>query len=366
MIKRNLHFYCKVILVVLITFTCFKSGFTAEPLLNSKFINVISSFKTGKAIFSSPVSTYNNNVVVGSHDKNIYFFNSSGILIKQHKTGGWVHASPSVLSDSSVAIGSYDGFIYFFDQNGELKQKIEPRCGSMFTSIIELTSRLLVFGTNKKGVIFYNREDSTIIIHPIKRWVHGTPSIIGKDKLAIGSNDKHVYIFDEDAKLLSKIKTKGWIMHSAAVEIDSNVFAVGSYDKSLYIFNTNGNEVSSFKTNGRIHGTPLKLKNSKIVFGSFDRFIYFLRPDGSLHKKHKTRKKVVSSPIILVDGTIVVGSYDKHLYFFSPDGKLLGKYKTKGKIFATPIALNNNTVVVCTTNGYVEFLKVNTNLALIN
>jgi hypothetical protein len=47
------------------------------------------------------------------------------------------------------------------------------------------------------------------------------------------------------------------------------------------------------------------------------------------------------------------------LYFFSPQGVFLGKYKTKGKIFATPIVLSDNTVVVCTTNGYVEFLKVN-------
>ena len=162
MIKRNLHSYCKVILVVLITFTCVKSGSSEEPLLNSKFINVISSYKTGKAIFSSPVSTYNNNVVVGSHDKSIYFFNSSGILINKYKTDGWVHASPSVLSDSSVAIGSYDGFIYFFDQNGKLRNKVKPGGGALFTSIIELTNRLLVFGTNKKGVIFYNREDSTI------------------------------------------------------------------------------------------------------------------------------------------------------------------------------------------------------------
>jgi len=195
-----------------------------------------------------------------------------------------VNASPSILSDSSVAIGSYDGYIYFFDPDGQLEKKIRPGCGSMFTSIIELSTRLLVFGTNKKGVIFFNREDSTTKIHPIKRWVHGTPTIIC-NKLVIGSNDKNVYIFDEEAKLLSTIKTKGWIMHSGATSIDTNKFAVGSYDKNLYIFNTEGNKVSSFKTKGRIHGTPLKLKDSKIVFGSFDNFIYFLKPDGSLLNK---------------------------------------------------------------------------------
>ena len=364
MIKRNLLFPFKNIIFLIFIYLIPQTSYSEEPSLLSEYIRVIKTFKTEKAIFSSPVATWNDNVIVGSHDKNIYFFTKDGKLITKFQTQGWVHASPSMLSDSSIAIGSYDGFIYFFNENGELQNKIKPGSGSLFTSIVELPNRLLVFGTNKKGIIFLNKEDSTSHIYPIRKWVHGTPNIIDNDKLVIGSNDKHLYIFDKNAKLLSKIKTNGWIMHSAPTPLNQNSFAVGSYDKNLYICNTEGNTVSSFKTKGRIHSTPLKLKDSKIVFGSFDRFIYFLKPDGTLYKKFKTRKKVVSSPICLADGTIIVGSYDKHLYFFSPQGVLLGKYKTKGKIFATPIVLDNNTIVVCSTNGYIEFLKVKPMFAL--
>jgi len=327
------------------------------------YVEPISSFKSPKPIFSSPVSTKNEVVVIGSHDKNIYFFDKKGNLISKYKTDGWVHASPSILTDGTIAVGSYDGHIYFFNENGELKTKIKPGSGSLFTSIIELPNRLLVFGSNRKGVIFYNRKDSTIHTYPVKRWVHGTPKLIGKDKIVIGSNDKNLYVLDKDANLFSKIKTHGWIMHSAPSQMTAkNNFAVGSYDKNLYVFNTNGKKISAFKTKGRIHGSPLALKDSKIVFGSFDRFIYFLKPDGTLFKKFKTHKKIVSSPISLNDGTIVVGSYDKNLYFFSSIGTFLGSYKMKGRIFSTPIVLKDNTLVVCTTNGYIEFLNVRPNL----
>lgn len=358
---RQLIFFA---LFIFIFFSC-STNQLLEYELNTvvKYVHSINTFKSSKSIFSSPIATKNNNVVIGGHDRNIYFFNKNGELIKTHKTDGWVHASPSLLKDGTIAIGSYDGYIYFFDENGELQNKIKPASGSMFTSIIELPNHLLVFGSNKKGIIFYNQKDSTTHIYPVKKWVHGTPSLIGKDKIAIGSNDKHIYILNKDANLHSKVKTKGWIMHSGANPINNSSFAIGSYDKNLYIIDNNGKSVSSFKTKGRIHGTPVTTKNSNIVFGSFDRFIYFLKPDGTLFKKFKTQKKVVSSPVILTDGTIVVGSYDKNLYFFSQNGIYLGSYKTKGKIFSTPIVLDNNTLVVCTTNGYVEFLKVKTNFA---
>jgi outer membrane protein assembly factor BamB len=356
---RHLHF-----LYVLITVlsSCSVDFLTEHDLsLASNHVESINLFKSSKSFFSSPIATKNNHVVIGGHDRSIYFFNETGELLSSYKTDGWVHASPSLLKDGTVAIGSYDGYIYFFSENGELKNRIKPGSGSVFTSIIELPNRLLVFGSNKRGIVFFNQHDSTSHIYPVKKWVHGTPSLIGKDKIAIGSNDKHIYILTIDANLQSKVKTKGWIMHSAPIPVNNSSFAIGSYDKNLYIIDNNGRSVSSFKTKGRIHGTPLTTANSNIVFGSFDRFIYFLKTDGTLFKKFKTRKKVVSSPVALKDGTIVVGSYDKNLYFFSQNGIYLGSYKTKGKIFSTPIVLDNNTLVVCTTNGYIEFLKVKPN-----
>jgi len=358
MINKSLQYYLQVFCL---TVACLipQHVLSDEPLLFQDYIQSIKIIKLEKAIFSSPAATWNDHVIVGSHDKCIYFFNKKGDLIKKFETRGWVHASPTILPDSSIAIGSYDGYIYFFNTMGELKEKIKPAKGSLFTSVIDFHSRFLVYGSNKKGIVFFNKEDSTSHIYPVKRWVHGTPSIVNDDKLAIGSNDKHIYIFDRDANLITKVKTRGWIMHSAPVSISKKSFAFGSYDKKLYIYNLEEDKMKSFKTKGRIHSTPLKTKDSRIVFGSFDRFIYFLKPDGTLFKKYKTRKKVVSSAVSINDSIIVIGSYDRNLYFFSNEGVLLGSYKTKGRIFSTPIVLSNNTIVVCTTNGYIEYLKVN-------
>ena len=149
--KSLLHYIKKFVFLFIII--CINNGqlFAGDPILFNEQIEVINFYKADKAIFSSPISTYNDDVIVGSHDKNIYFFDKKGNLKKTYETNGWVHASPSILTDSSIAIGSYDGYIYFFDSEGRFQNKIKPGSGSVFTSIIELPNRLLVFGSNKKG-----------------------------------------------------------------------------------------------------------------------------------------------------------------------------------------------------------------------
>lgn len=142
----------------------------SEYLLNDNLVEIINTFKSEKSIFSSPIATKNDNVIIGGHDKNVYFFNKSGNLISKFETDSWVHASPSIMLDGSIAIGSYDGNIYFFDENGNLINTIKPDAGSMFTSVVELPNRLLMFGSNKKGIVFFDQKDSTTNIFPVKKW----------------------------------------------------------------------------------------------------------------------------------------------------------------------------------------------------
>ena len=144
MIRKTSTLIIKYSFILFLNFVISNSLYSNERIPVSNFIQVINTFKTDKAIFSSPIATFNDNVIVGSHDKCVYFFSKTGNLLKKYKTDGWVHASPSVLSDSSIAIGSYDGNIYFFNERGNLKRKIKLGCGSVFTSIVELPNKTFI------------------------------------------------------------------------------------------------------------------------------------------------------------------------------------------------------------------------------
>src|SRR3989339_842650 len=117
-------------LIFLVIITISISGNSQEHRWFKRFNTT--TFLTNGAIYSSPVATANDHVVLGSHNKKIYFFDGQGKLLNTFKTKGWIHATPKGLKDNTISLRSYDGFIYFFDNLGNLIRKIKPG-GSIFT-----------------------------------------------------------------------------------------------------------------------------------------------------------------------------------------------------------------------------------------
>lgn len=305
--------------------------------------------------YSTPIKTSDDNIVIASHNKHLYFFDRSGNLVNSYKTNGWVHATPTELADSIVGIGSYDGYFYFFDNKGNYQSKIKPG-GFIFTEPVEIGNHI-AFGNNKGKVVFYDRQHDELSHLKIKRIVHGSPMVSSDSMLIIGSNSGKLHFINSDKELTHTFKTKGWIMHSKPLETFDGSIIIGSYDKHLYSLDKQGNLNWKFKTGGKIHSSPIQTPDSTIVFGSFDGYIYVLSQQGQLINKVKTEKSVVSSPAMLNDSVVIIGSHDKHLYFIDTQGNLLSKYNAQGKIFSSPIALPCGTVFCCTTNGKLSFLS---------
>lgn len=309
-----------------------------------------------KSIFySTPIKSFDNHVVVASHNRIFHVFDSKGTEINQFTTKGWIHATPTQLSDSTIGIGCYDGSFYFFDKEGNYIKKFKSK-GFIFTEPVEI-GKEIAFGVNCHRVAFYDRKSEELSYLKVKGIVHGSPLFTTDSMLVIGSNSKHLYFIDSEKNLRHSFKTNGWIMHSKPCETIDNHIIVGSYDRHLYAINKSGELVWKFETDGRIHGSPIQMPDSTIVFGSFDGYIYLISFDGKLISKIKTDGKVISSPAQLTNSIMVIGSYDKHLYFFDTKGKVLGKYHAGGKIFSSPIVLSCGTVFCCTTNGNLSFLS---------
>lgn len=336
----------------IILFIIFVRTYAANPEKISGTEPIV--FRIKGKFYSTPTGTDYNKVFVASHNKNLYCFDNRGTLLNNYKANGWIHATPAQLSDHSIAVGSYDGHFYFFDNEGNYQKKIKPK-GFIFTNPVEFGGEI-AFGSNKR-VVFYHPEKDTISYLRLRRIAHGSPMITSDSAfLLIGTNSGRLYFINSDKEICHDFKTKGWIMHSQALETYDSLFIVGSYDKHLYAINRLGEEVWNYKTDGRIHANPLQMPDSSIIFSSFDKCIYVLSSDGQLINKVKTGKRVISSAAMLNDTTAVVGSYDRFLYFVSTKGDLLGKYDAQGKIFSSPIVLACGTVFCCTVKGNLHFL----------
>ena len=183
--------------------------------------------------YSTPIVTTDGNVVIASHNKTIYFFNSRGQLQNSYTTGGWIHATPRQLSDGRIAFGCYDKYFYFLDKDGNFLSRIKPG-GRIFTEPAEMGD-VIAFGTSKGKVAFYNLRTGTTRYAKLGgRVIHGSPLTLSNGCVAIGGNSRKFCIIDTCANIHARLKTKGWIMHTKPAETSENQITIGTYGKRLY------------------------------------------------------------------------------------------------------------------------------------
>ena len=306
--------------------------------------------------FSKPIITHSNLLVIASHNKQVYFFDSKGNLKNTFKTNSWFHATPTQLSDGRVALGCYNRKFYFFDADGNYLSHFKPQ-GFIFTNPVEFYGKI-AFGMDFGRIGYYDLTTEEISKTRVRRLVHGSPMVTSDSILVIGGSSKKVYFINENRKITHQLKTKGIIMHSKAAELKDGTLVVGSYDNHLYNFDKEGNVIWKFKTGGYIHSQPLQMPDGNIVFGSMDGNIYVLLPKGELLNKIETGKKVISSPSKLNDSVFMICSNNSHIYFVDSTGNVLGKYDAGyGKIFSSPIAFPDGTVFFATRKGKLFFLS---------
>ncbi|MDA3930211.1 MAG: PQQ-binding-like beta-propeller repeat protein [Prolixibacteraceae bacterium] len=328
-----------------------------EAQLKNTTINFTStSYNFDGAFYGTPAKANNDNVIIGSQNKNIYFFTKKGELISMFEAEKPIHSTAKLLSNNLLALGCFDKNIYFFKENGELVKQIQPG-GKTFPEVEELPDGRIFFGTNKGRFVIYNLEDDSQIEFKDKKLVHGAPLLLSNGNIAVGSSYKRMYIFSDNCELKYVFKTKGWIMHSKPVELENGNIVFGSYDKHIYCINSKAELVWKYKTKGRIHASPIQLSNGTIICGSFDGNVYFLSPNGELLNTYETKRKIIASATIVNDSTFAVGGIDKQLYFLSNEAELISKFDAKGSIFSTPIVLSDETVVCATMNGKIHFIK---------
>jgi outer membrane protein assembly factor BamB len=315
----------------------------------------IKHYQADAAFFGSPQVT-EKTVLIGNHDKHVYFFSHDGELLNAYKTGGWIHATPSQLKNGQIAIGSYDRFLYFFTPDGKFLDKLRIG-GRIFTNIVENIDEKLIFGCNNSLV---SLDFDTKEFIKINTWnlLHGSIELLSNGELAIGSNAGKMFFISSIGDIVRQYTVDGWIVHSKPVELSTGYLVFGSYDKHLHFTKLNGVPVGKINLGGKIHGTPIENPDGNIVVGSFDGSLYFISPRGKVIHRFDTGNKIVASPVSMTGGNVLVASYDDHLYLVSPEGQELARYDTGGNVFSSPKKINDSTVVVANTKGKISFLRL--------
>ena len=237
-------------------------------------------------IWSAAIADEGRYIIIGSSDKNAYYFDKSGNLLWKYQTGiigipGREVAGVGISRDGrSIAIGEGDGTIKLLNEKGSLLWSYS------------LNERLALSGVAIS-------DDGNYIA-------------------ALTEFYNNVYLFDKTGKLLWKnhyTEYQGFFMgHGVAISKDGRYIIVGCTNENVYCFDSKGSLLWKTDLGADIGPVAISDDGLFIVAGSENKNIFLLDNNGKILWYYPTLT-TVEGVSISGDGSLIAGSIKDHEAF---------------------------------------------------
>jgi len=196
-------------------------------------------------------------------------------------------------------------------------------------------------------------------------------------EIIIGSDDGHIYVFNNTGNLFFKYKTGGTVRSPpsiADVDLDGNQDIVfGSNDKNLYVISAEGKLIFNYTTDAGIIISPavtqlVDTAHPEIVFGSKGEQLIVLNHKGEAQFTYRIPNGITTSPSISdvnSDGKkeIITSSNNNIIYIFKYPPYLHWEYFTQdANVLATPVLADYDLdrvkeILLFANNGRINAIK---------
>ena len=286
-------------------------------------------FKTGGAIWSSPV-TADGVVYFGSSDGMIYALKAdSGKQVWQFKTGGAVMGRPTIDAQFVYAL-SDDGNLYKMNRkSGQVAWRFDTHGENVSRDLPSLKSETYDYLVSSAAI-----ADGVVYI---------------------GSADKRLYAVDERTGAEKwHFETKGLVRSTPAIAGGKVFF--GSYDHYFYAVDAKTGALRwQYDAIFEVVSSPLVVDGIVYVGGRSSDLFAFDAESGKVKWRSFYWSSWVESSAVLYGGTLYIGSSDyQKLFAIDPaTGKKIWTFNTDGSSWSTP-AVNKETVFIGATGmpGY--------------
>ena len=333
------------------------------------------AFKTGAAIYSSPVIGADGTIYFGSNDRNFYALTPDGRLKWKFATDDLIMSSPAIGADGTIYFGGERNFrrehwlhwLFALNPDGTIKWKFasDTYLGRIQSPVI-----------GRDGTIYAGSDTGGLFaIHPNGKlkWTLNTERT--NVAPAIG-RDGTIYVRTRDVDDLKAVTPDGHLKwefssrpfcgdfcYSPAIGRDGTIYVGG-----LNAVNPNGTlkwsfdvhpEYSEFDDSSPAIGPDGTIyagyRNSTFVgdrtyHGQGRTHLYAVSSGGQLRWSFETNG-AVGSAAVGADGTIYVGSWDYHLYALNPNGTQKWAFTTDAEVKSSPAIGRDGTVYVGCEDG---------------
>lgn len=249
----------------------------------------IRHFRTGNAIFSTPVIGSDETVYVGSADHVFYAFDPIENRTKwSHDVGEVIDSASTIGEDGSIYVPSGNG-LYSFAPDGKQRWHLD---------LLKLENHF---------------SPSTIY------WWEGNAVVGPNGWVYAGCDDFHVYAIDPSGAIRWKSLTGCCVWTAACFGPDGTVY-LASFDFRLYAFDMLTGRVKwSRNMKNFVVSSPMLAPDGTLYVGSFDKKLYALDAgNGRLKWSIETGGHIYATPAVDDDGLLYMGSTDGNVYCIDP------------------------------------------------
>ncbi len=249
----------------------------------------IRHFRTGNAIFSTPVIGSDETIYVGSADHVVYALDPIGNCERwRHEVGEVIDSAATIGEDGSVYVPTGNG-LYAFDPAGNVRWHLD---------LLKEASHF---------------SPSTIY------WWEGNAVVGPNGWIYAGCDDFHIYAIDQEGKIRWRTLTGCCVWTAACFSPEGVVYFV-SFDFHLYALDMKTGKVKWTRNmKNFVVSSPMLAPDGTLYVGSFDNVLYALDgKNGRLKWTMETGGPIYGTPAIDDEGFLYVGSSDGNVYCIDP------------------------------------------------
>lgn len=302
-------------------------------------------------------------IFFGTQDGTLHCVNEQGKKKWTYKTGGPIKGAPNIVQagpSKIVLVGSHDKQMYFFSTEGKLMNTFVVDEKVETTPIV--VDNKIVFGTVEGNTHAYDHEGQRLWTVSTKKKISAnitrSTDLNGDDLVFVPSEDNAVYALTKDGEIVWKHSTRGAILTKPTVTQvtpESKEVLVGSADNSVYCLNAlNGEQLWSFETDFWVASSPVIDKGEDYTYaivGSYDNSLYVLDMQGSYELDFiPGLSGVVSQGGFQLTGMSTDAGEDK--------GKVLSQYRIEGFIVGNELIAPDGEIITVTKKGKIYNLQL--------
>jgi outer membrane protein assembly factor BamB len=238
------------------------------------------TFQADAAITASP-AIYEDHILVGSYDQNLYCLKPDGAVSWKAETAGYVNGTPAIWNGNAVVTGC-DGFVRLI-QISDRVEKHKIKVGNYIGASPAIYGDHAYFGTFGNQVLSVDLKQFKV------SWQYENP-------------EAH------------------FPYYSSAAVTSTGVY-IGGRDKYLHALNPEtGKELWKFLAKSKVDSSPV-VSGDKVFFGTVGGQVFGLAADsGKVVWQYDAADPVVSSPAV-VEGKLVIGTKNGTLLCFGQQNK---------------------------------------------